>query len=110
MGLPPKRVKDWLAKQALCQVHVPPPKKTDQPHFYVTKVNKMHQADLLYLPHDKVYQNTYKYTLQVIDVASRYKVSRPPKTKKASEIAAMFADIYKKGPLRYPQLKDGFQQ
>ena len=25
----------------------------------------------------EVYQNTYKYTLQVIDVASRYKVSRP---------------------------------
>ena len=43
----------------------------------------MHQADLLYLPHDKVYQNTYKYTLQVIDVASRYKVSRPLRTKKS---------------------------
>ena len=63
----------------------------------------MHQADLLYLPHDKVYQNTYKYVLNVIDVASRFKVSRPLKTKKASEVADMFADIYKKGPLRYPK-------
>ena len=63
----------------------------------------MHQADLLYLPHDKVYQNTYKYVLNVIDVASRYKVSRPLKTKKASEVAEMFNDIYKKGPLRYPK-------
>ena len=63
----------------------------------------MHQADLLYLPHDEVYQNIYKYTLQVIDVASRYKASRPLKTKKASEVADMFADIYKKGPLKYPQ-------
>ena len=61
----------------------------------------MHQADLLYLPHDKVYQNTYKYTLQVIDVASRYKASRPLKTKKASEVAEMLKDIYKKGPLKY---------
>ena len=63
----------------------------------------MHQADLLYLPHDKVYQNIYKYTLQVIDVASRFKVSRPLKTKKASEVVEMLKDVYKKGPLKYPQ-------
>ena len=63
----------------------------------------MHPADLMYLPHDKVYQNTYKYTLNVIDVASRYKASRPLKTKKASEVADMLRDVYKKGPLNYPQ-------
>ena len=102
-GLQIKKVKLWIANQALWQVHIPPPKKIDHPHFYVTEVNKMHQADLMYLPHDKVYQNTYKYTLQVIDVASRYKVSRPLKTKKASEVADMLKDVYKKGPLRYPQ-------
>ena len=84
-------------------MHVPPPKRVDHPHFYVTKVNQMHQADLMYLPHDKVYQNTYKYTLQVIDVASRFKVSRPLKTKKASEVANMLKDAYKKGPLKYPK-------
>ena len=102
-GFPLKDVKAWLAKQALWQVHMPPPKRIDHPHYYVTEVNKMHQADLLYLPHDKVYQNTYKYTLNVIDVASRYKASRPLKTKKASEVADMLRDIYKKGPLRYPK-------
>ena len=99
--LPLKQVKAWLAKQALWQVYIPPPKRIDHPHYFVAEVNKMHQADLLYLPHDKVYQNTYKYTLQMIDVASRFKVSRPLKTKKASEVAEMFKDIYKKGPLRY---------
>ena len=102
IGLPPKQVKQWLAKQALWQVHVPPPKRIDHPHYYVKEVNKIHQADLLYLPHDRVYQNTYKYTLNVIDVASRYKASRPLKTKKASEVAEMLEDIYKKGPLKYP--------
>ena len=101
--LPLNQVKAWLAKQALWQVHIPPPKRIDHPHYYVTKVHQMHQADLLYLPHDKVYQNTYKYTLNVIDVASRYKASRPLKTKKASEVAEMLQDIYKKGPLRYPK-------
>ena len=41
--------------------------------------------------------------MNVIDVASRYKASRPLKTKKASEVAERFADIYnKKGPLKYP--------
>ena len=98
-----KKVKIWLGKQALWQVHIPPPKRIDHPHFYVTEVNKMHQADLLYLPHDKVYRNIYKYTLQVIDVASRFKVSRPLKTKKASEVADMLRDVYKKGPLKYPK-------
>ena len=102
-GLPAKKVKAWLAEQALWQVHIPPPKRIDHPHYYVTEVNQMHQADLLYLPHDKVYQNTYKYALNVIDVASRYKASRPLKTKKASEVAEMLRDIYKKGPLRYPK-------
>ena len=92
----------WIANQALWQVHMPPPKKIDHPHFYVTEVNQMHQADLMYLPRDEVYRTTYKYTLQVIDVASRYKVSRPLKTKKASEVAEMLKDAYKKGPLRWP--------
>ena len=102
-GLSVKKVKTWLAKQALWQVHIPPPKKIDHPHFYVTNVNQIHQADLLYLPHDKVYQNIYKYTLQVIDVASRFKASRPLKTKKASEVADMLKDVYRKGSLKYPK-------
>ena len=37
----------------------------------------------------------------MIDVASEYKASRPLKTKEAKEVAEMFKDIYKKGPLRY---------
>ena len=98
-----KSVEEWLARQALWQVHIPKPKYIDYAHFYVTKPNQLHQADLLFLPHDKVYQNTYKYTLNVIDVASGFKVSRPLRTKQASEVADMFKDIYKKGPLKYPE-------
>ena len=96
-------MKAWLAKQALWQVYLPRPKRIDYAHFYVSKVNEIHQADLLYLPHDKVYQSTYKYVLNVIDIASGYKASRPLRTKKASEVAEMFADIYKKGPLKCPE-------
>ncbi|XP_057294655.1 uncharacterized protein LOC130623189 [Hydractinia symbiolongicarpus] len=56
------------------------------------------------MPHDKLYGSTYKYVLTGIDVASRYKVARPLRTKKASEVADMLKDIYKAGPLRYPRV------
>ena len=102
-GEPLKIVKAWLAKQALWQIHLPRPKRIDYAHFYVTEVNKIHQADLLFLPHDKIYGNVYKYVLNVIDIASGYKASRPLKTKKATEVAEVFKDIYKRGPLRYPE-------
>ena len=98
-----KSVEEWLNKQALWQVHLPRSKNIDYAHFYVTKPNQLHQADLLYLPHDKVYLSSYKYTLNVIDVASGFKVSRPLRTKQASEVADMFKDIYKMGPLKYPE-------
>ena len=102
-GVSLKTVKLWLSKQALWQIHLPRPKTIDYAHFRVTEVNKIHQADLLYLPHDKVYQNTYKYCLNVIDIASRFKASRPLRTKKPKDVADSLKDIYKKGPLRYPQ-------
>ena len=102
-GVSTKAITHWLTLQALWQIHLAKPKRIDYAHFYVTKVNRIHQADLLYLPHDKVYQSTYKYVLNVIDIASGYKASRPLRTKKASEVAEMFADIYKRGALKYPE-------
>ena len=98
-----KWVIQWISLQALWQVFLPDPKHIVRRHFAITKVNQMHQVDLLYLPHDTVYGNTYKYVLCVIDVASRYKTARPLKTKKASEVSDMLEDIYKKGPLKYPE-------
>ncbi|XP_057299377.1 uncharacterized protein LOC130629997 [Hydractinia symbiolongicarpus] len=71
--------------------------------FTITKSNEMHQFDLLYMPHDRFYGITYKYILTGVDVASRYKVARPLRTKKACEVADMIKDIYKAGPLHYPK-------
>ena len=34
-GKPRKEVKEWLAKQALWQVHILVPKQVDRPHFTV---------------------------------------------------------------------------
>ena len=68
-------------------------KVRDRPHYEVTIPNEMHQFDLLYMPSDTLYRNKYKYILSGIDVASRYKVARPLRTKQAKDVAGMIADI-----------------
>ena len=100
----PKLIKQWLSKQAFWQVHLPPPKRVDRPHYEVTIPNEMHQFDLLYVPSGTLCGNKYKYILSGIDVTSRYKVVRPLKTKQAKDVADMIADIYKVDPLTYPKI------
>ena len=78
-----KDIKSWLAKQALWQVHIPPPKEIHHPHYDLTKSNAQHQFDLLYIPHNVFDGNTHKYILTEIDVASRYKVVRSLRKKKS---------------------------
>ena len=99
-----KDIKSWVAKQALWQIHIPPPKEIHHPHYDVTKPNEQHQFDLLYMPHNLFEENTYKYILTGIDVASRYKVARSLRTKKSSEVAFVLEAIYKKdGMFKYPR-------
>ena len=93
-------VANWLSKQAIWQIYLPPPKQINYSHFDVTVPNEVHQADLLFLPHD----NGYKYALTVVDIASRFKQAEPLKTKSASEVASAFEKIYRRGPLRWPKL------
>ena len=92
-----KDIKSWLAKQVLWQVHVPPPKEINNPHYNVIKSNEQHQFDFLYMPHNLFEGNTYKYILTGIDVASRSKAARPLRTKKSSDVAFALEAIYKKG-------------
>ena len=100
----PNVVKQWLSRQVFWQVHLPPPKRIDRPHYQVTIPNEMHQFDLLYMPSDTLYRNMYKYILSGINVASRYKVARPLRTKPAEDVADMIANIYEVGPLAYPKI------
>ena len=100
----PSVIKKWLSQQAIWQVHLPPPKRVDRPHYEVAIPNQMHQFDLLYMPSNTLYGNKYKYILSGIDVASRYKVARLLRTKQAKDVAEMIADIYKVGPLTYPKI------
>ena len=65
--MPKKYVKSWLAKQALWQVHIRPPKEIHHPHYDVTKPNKQHQFDLLDMPHNlfETRTNTYYQALML---------------------------------------------
>ena len=73
-GEKPKAVKQWLSRQAFCQVHLPAAKQVDRPHYEVTIPNEIDQFDLLYMPSDTLYGSKYKYILAGIHAASRYKV------------------------------------
>ena len=85
-----KDIKSWLAKQVLWQVHIPPPKEIRHPHYNVTKPNKQHQFDLLYMPHNIFEGSTHKCILTGTDFASRHKVARPLRTKKSSKAKLHF--------------------
>ena len=86
--------KKWLEKQALWQIYLEPPEYIPRPRWTVSKPNQVHQADLLFLPHDTLRKKTYRYALVVIDVASRYKDAEALTSKDSSEIAKCFGKIY----------------
>ena len=77
-----------------------------RPKFDVSLPNAVHQADLLFLPHDKLPhgRKVYKYALTVVDVASRYKAAEPLTSKESDEVSKAFQRMYKRGPLKWPQL------
>ena len=93
--------KQWLIKQAIWQIfHIPRPK------FDVSSPNAVNQADLLFLPHDKLPHRCklFKYALIVVDIASRYKEAEPLTSKESAEVSKAFQKIYKRRPLKWPQL------
>ena len=68
--------------------------------------NKVHQADLLFLPHDKLPRGrkVYKYALTVVDVTSRFKEAELLTSKSSDEVAKAFQAIYKRSPLTWPEM------
>ena len=95
-----------LMKQPLYQIYLPPPKYIPRPNAsksLFAKPNDIHQADILYLPHDKFKKKPYKYALNIVDVASRYKRSNQLATKNSKEVAQAFQWIYENTPLTYPK-------
>ena len=104
-GVSKEEAKSWLKQQAIWQIYLPAPKHIPRPHFKVFVPNEVHQADLLFLPHDRLPRGrkTYKYALTVVDVASRYKEAEPLTSKESAEVAKAFSNIYKR-VLKWPKL------
>ena len=71
-------VRNWLERQAVHQIHKPHPRYIPRASFSsITTPNEVHQADILYMPYNKVGQITYLFCLNIVNVASRYKTSIP---------------------------------
>lgn len=111
-----KEVRDWLEKQAIYQIYRPRPRYIPQASFNkITCPNEVHQADVLYMPHDKVGRITYLFCLNIVDVASRYKASVPIGSTSiadrtgiltSSTIARAFKEVYNdvECPLIWPKV------
>ena len=105
-GSTKEEAEKWLLKQPLYQIYLPAPKYIPRPNASMSlfaKPNDIHQSDLLSLLHDKFKKKTYKYALNIVDVASRYKGSYQLTSKNAKEVAQAFQWIYENTPLNYPK-------
>ena len=93
LGSTKEEAEKWLLKQPLYQIYLPAPKYIPRPNASMSlfaKPNDIHQSDLLSLPHDKFKKKTYKYALNIVDVASRYKGSYQLTFKNTKEVAQAF--------------------
>ena len=105
-GSTKEEAEKWLLKQPLYQIYLPAPKYISRPNSSLalfSEPNDIYQSDILYLPHDKFRKKTYKYALNIVDVASRYKGSYQLATKNSKEVAQAFQWIYENTPLTYPR-------
>ena len=99
-------VGEWLLKQPLYQIYLPAPRYVPRPNAVMSlfaEPNGVHRGDLLSLPHDEFEEETCKYALNVVDVASRYELTYQLTTKNAEGVAQAFQWIYENTPLNYPK-------
>ena len=99
-------LKLWLMKKAIWQIYLPAPKgPIPRTTFDVHYPNAAHQADLLFLPHDRLPRGRkiFKYALTVVDVTSRFKAAELLTSKYSSEVSKAFQKICK-GPSKWPKV------
>ena len=108
-GSTKEEAEKWLLQQPLYQIYLPAPKYISRPNASMSlfaKPNDIHQADIIYLPYDRYKKKVYKYALNIMDVASRYKGSYQLTTKNSKEVAQAFQWIYENTLLTYPTRHD----
>ena len=65
-GSTKEEAEKWITRQPLYQIYLLPPKYIPRPNASMSlhaKPNDIHQADILYLPHDKYEKKIYKSAL-----------------------------------------------
>ena len=105
-GSTKEEAEKWLMKEPLYQMYLPAPKYIPRPNASMSlfaKPNDIHQADIHYLPQDRYKKKVYKYALNIVDVASRYRGCYQLATKNSKEVAQAFQWIYENTPLTYPK-------
>ena len=105
-GSTKEEAEKWLLKQPLYQIYLPAPKYIPRPNANMSlfaQPNDIHQSDLLSLPHDKFEKKMYRYALNIVDVASKYKGSYQLTTKNSKEVSQAFQWIYENTSLTYPK-------
>ena len=91
--VPEETAKQWLIKQSLLQIYLTAQPYILRPKFDISTPNVVHQADRLFLPHDKRPRGRKgcKYALTVVDVAIRYKEAEPLTSTDSAEVAMVFS-------------------
>ena len=82
-----------VTETTLVPIYLPALKYVPRPNASMSlyaKPNDIHQADILYLPHDRYEKKVYQYVLNIVDVASRYKGSYQLANKNTREVAHAF--------------------
>ncbi|CAJ0647427.1 5991_t:CDS:1 [Entrophospora sp. SA101] len=99
-------IKNWLNKQAIFQVHKPRPNFIPYASFInITVPMEVIQADLCYMPHDKIGKKIYKYALNCVDIASRTKWTYPLTDRDSTSVAKGLKYLFnsQKCPLSWPK-------
>ena len=82
-----------------------PPKESSVPKVNDFKPNSTHQMDLLYLTHDQVDKTKYRYTLTVMDTATKFGDAEPLAERSATAVLKALEIIYKRGILKKPSVR-----
>ena len=92
-----------LSPAAQTTQQVPPKEKgLAVPHTNVYHPNAVHQADLIFLPHDRVGKKIFKYALVVVDLHSGLTDAEPLQDKTAESTVRALQTIYRRRILDYP--------
>ena len=111
-GLDRSLPRSFLKKQELNQLFVIPKKEPTKlaPHFYNFQEDNTHQADILFLPHDKIGKKVYAYALIIVDVATGDTDGEPLLLHEgwngptSEDVSDAIVKIYKRAILSKPKL------